>query len=163
MCLQYREGDFSWKPCDSTLNTSNSSNCPLACYACEAEFEHYCPIVSSEKQIFTIDDDGRYIWLCCFFHFLSENEISHISVILCKNKNSYDDFWVIQLETPLTVAAVLLLAMPVRLSLSITVPLCPWKNRYLLLMMTVDTFDYTVFSFPLGKRDLTYLSHYLQK
>ena len=48
--------------------------------------------------------------------------------------------------TPLTVAAVLLLAMPVRLSLSITVPLCPWKNKYLLLMMTVDTFDYTVFS-----------------
>ena len=63
-------------------------------HACEAEFEHYYPIVSSEKQIFTIDDDGRYIWLHCFFHFLWENEISHISVILCKNKNSCDDFWV---------------------------------------------------------------------
>ena len=33
-----------------------------------------------------------------------------------------------------------------RLSLSITVPLCPGKNRYLPLMITVDTFDYTVFS-----------------
>ena len=41
---------------------------------------------------------------------------------------------------------VLLLATPVRLSSSITVPLCPRKNRYLLLMMMVDTFDYTVFS-----------------
>ena len=104
MCLQYREGDFSWKPCDSTLNTSNSSSCPLACYACEAEFEHYCPIVSSEKQIFTVDDDGRYIWLLCFSHFLSENEILHISVILCKNNNSCDDFWV---QCPLLIPTIM--------------------------------------------------------
>ena len=25
MCLQYREGDFSWKPCDSTLNTNRQN------------------------------------------------------------------------------------------------------------------------------------------
>ena len=25
MCLQYREGDFSWKPCDSTLTTNRQN------------------------------------------------------------------------------------------------------------------------------------------
>ena len=103
MCLQYREGDFSWKPCDSTLNT-NRQNIGLNT---EYNSNWDIPKLFPSVHVIASDDEGI---------------------------------------RPLTVAAVLLLATPVRLSSSITVPLCPQKNRYLPLMMTVDTFDYTVFS-----------------
>ena len=103
MCLQYWEGDFSWKPCDSTLNT-NRQNIGL-----DTEYNSNwdSPELFPPVHVIASDDEGI---------------------------------------TPLTVAAVLSLATPVRLSSSTTVPLCPQKNRYLPLMMTVDTFDYTVFS-----------------
>ena len=54
MCLQYREGDFSWKPCDSTLNT-NRQNIGL-----DTEYNSYwdSPELFPSVHVITSDDEG---------------------------------------------------------------------------------------------------------
>ena len=120
MCLQYREGEFSLKPCDSTLNP-NRQNIGLDT---EPNSNWDSPELFPSVYVIASDDEGI---------------------------------------TPLTIAAVLLLVTPVRLSLSITVSLCPRKNRYLPLMMMVDTFDYTVFFHFLSENKISHISVILCK